>query len=122
MTGGATPSWVEDKSVQPWESCHRIVREMTAILTMTRRRRHAGRLGVVITAISIMLISSSEVIPGWPKDAVIQKLHKLDDTTSRILDDQPILDNSLETIRLHGGDYEANSGSMLVQQQGVVET
>ena len=39
--------------------------------------------------------------PRVGKDALIQKLHKLDETTSRIREDQAIFDNDLKTIRLH---------------------
>ena len=54
-------------------------------------------------------------------NALTQKLHTLDDTTCRILEDQAIFDNDLTTIRLHREDYEAKLESMLVQQQRVVE-
>ena len=67
MTGQVTPSWGEKKSVELRESCHAVVKEMTAILTRTPRRRRAGKLGVEIAAIAIMWTSSSEVIPGWAK-------------------------------------------------------
>ena len=59
--------------------------------------------------------------PRVGKDALIQKIDKLDDTTSRILEDQAIFDNDLKTIRLHREDYEAKLESMLVQQQRVVD-
>ena len=52
------------------------------------------------------------------KDALIQKIDKLDDTTSRILEDQ---DNNLKTIRTHQEDYEAKLESMSVQQQRLVD-
>ena len=39
-------------------SYHGIVKEMTAILTMTPERRRAEKLGVAITAIAIMWTSS----------------------------------------------------------------
>ena len=55
------------------------------------------------------------------KDAIIRKIDKLDDTTSRILEDDAIFDNDVKTIRLHPEDYEAKLGSMLVQQQRVVD-
>ena len=55
------------------------------------------------------------------KDALIQKINKLHDNTSRILEDQTISDNHLKTIRLHPEDYEAKLESMLVQQQRVVD-
>ena len=45
----------------------------------------------------------------------------MDDTTSRILEDQAIFDNDLNTIRLHQEDYNAKLESMLVQQQRVVD-
>ena len=59
--------------------------------------------------------------PRVGKDALIQKIDKLDDTTSRILEDQGIFDNDLKTIRSHREDYEAKLESMLVQQQRVVD-
>ena len=59
--------------------------------------------------------------PRVGKDALIQKIDKLDDTTSRILEDQAIFDNDLKTIRSHREDYEAKLESMLVQQQRVVD-
>ena len=59
--------------------------------------------------------------PRVGKDALIQKIDKLDDTTSRILEDQAIFDNDLKTIRSHQEDYEAKLESMLVQQQRVVD-
>ena len=52
--------------------------------------------------------------PRVGKDALIQKLDKLADTTSRILENQAIFDNDLKTIRLHQEDYEAKLESMLV--------
>ena len=39
--------------------------------------------------------------PRVGKDALIQKIDKLDNTTSRILEDQAIFDNDLKTIRSH---------------------
>ena len=36
--------------------------------------------------------------PRLRKDALIQKIDKLDDTTSKILEEQAILDNDLKTI------------------------
>ena len=62
VTGQATLSWVEAKSVELRESCHWIVKEMTAILTRTSRRRRVGKRGVEISVIAIMWTSSSEVI------------------------------------------------------------
>ena len=59
--------------------------------------------------------------PRVGKDALIQKIDKLDDTTSEILEDQAIFDNDLKTIRSHGEDYETKLESMLVQQQRVVD-
>ena len=59
--------------------------------------------------------------PRLGKDALIPKIDKLDDTTSRILEDQAIFDNDLRTIRSHREDYEANLESMLVQQHRVVD-
>ena len=67
VAGQATPSCVEEKSVELRESCHGIVKEMIAILTTTRRRRPAGKLGVVISAIAIMSTFSSEDIPARAK-------------------------------------------------------
>ena len=63
------------------------------------------------------------VIGSYPrvgKDTLIQQLDKLNDTTSRIFEDQAIFDNNLKTIQLHREDYEAKLESMLVQQQRVV--
>ena len=45
--------------------------------------------------------------PRVGKDALIQRPDKLDDTTSRMLEDQAIFDCDLKTIRLHREDYEA---------------
>ena len=45
----------------------------------------------------------------------------MNDTTSRILEDQAIFDNDVKTIRLYPEDYEAKLESMLVQQQRVVD-
>ena len=59
--------------------------------------------------------------PQVGKDALIQKLDKLDDTTSRILEYQAIFDKDPKTIRLHREDCEAKLESMLVQQQRVVD-
>ena len=57
--------------------------------------------------------------PG--KDASIQRIDKLDDTTGGILEDQAIFDNTLKSIRSHQEDYEAKLETMLVQQQGMVD-
>ena len=54
-------------------------------------------------------------------DALIQKIDKSDDTTSRILEDQAIFDNDLKTIRSHQKDYHAKLKSMLVKPQRVVD-
>ena len=59
--------------------------------------------------------------PRLGKDALIQNINKLDDTTSRVLEDKAIFDNDLKTIRLHQEDYEAKLESMLVQQQRMVD-
>ena len=59
--------------------------------------------------------------PRVCKGALIQKIDKLQDTTSRILEDQAIFDNNMKTIRLHRQDYEAKLESILVQQQRVVD-
>ena len=64
VTGQATPSSVEAKSVEFRGNCHGILKEMRAILTRTSKRRRAGKRGVEITAIAIMWTSTSEVIPG----------------------------------------------------------
>ena len=45
----------------------------------------------------------------------------MDDTTSRILEDQAIFHEDLKTIRLHREDYDAKMESMVVQQQLVVD-
>ena len=60
-------------------------------------------------------------IESWDRDALIQKIDKLDDTTSRILEDRAIFDNDLKTIRSHREDYGAKLESMLLQQQRVVD-
>ena len=39
--------------------------------------------------------------PRVGKDALMQRIDKLDDTTSLIVEDQAIFDNDLQTIRLH---------------------
>ena len=59
--------------------------------------------------------------PRVGKDALSQKIHKLDYTASRIFEDQAIFDNDLKTIRSHREDYQAKMESMLVQQQRVVD-
>ena len=51
--------------------------------------------------------------PQVGEDALIQKIDKLDDTTSRILEDQAIFDNDLKTIRSHREDYEAKLESAI---------
>ena len=60
--------------------------------------------------------------PRAGEDTLIQRIDKLDDTTSGILDDQAIFDNNLKPILLHQEDYEAKLKRMLVRQQGVVHT
>ena len=55
------------------------------------------------------------------KDAIIQRMDKLDDTTGGILEDQAIFDNTLKSIRSHQEDYEAKLETMLVEQQGMVD-
>ena len=120
MTGQATLLWVEAKSVELRESCHGIVKEMTAILTTTPRRRRAGKAG---SGDHCHCHHVDFLIGGYPrvgKYALIQKLDKLDYTTSRMLEDQATFDNHLKTIRLHREDYEARLESMMVQQQRVV--
>ena len=59
--------------------------------------------------------------PRLGKDALIQRIDKLDDATSQILEDQAILDNDLKTIGLHQEDYKARLQRMLPQQQGLVD-
>ena len=59
--------------------------------------------------------------PRVGKDALIQRIDKLDDTTGGILDDQAIFDNALKSIQSHQEDYEAKLETMLVQQQGMVD-
>ena len=59
--------------------------------------------------------------PRVGKDAIIQRIDKLDDTTGGILEDQAIFDNTLKSIRSHQEDYEAKLETMLVQQQGMVD-
>ena len=94
-------------------SCHGIVQEMTVILTRTSRRRRAGKQGVDITAIVIMWTSSFGSFPWVGQDALIQKIDKLDDTNSRMLEDQAIPDNNLKTIRSDREDYEAKLDNMI---------
>ena len=60
------------------------------------------------------LIGSWMPLFGIIKDALIRKMDKLDDTTSRILQDQAIFDNDPKTIGLHREEYEAKLESMLV--------
>ena len=57
--------------------------------------------------------------PRVGKEVLTQKINRLDNTTSRILEDLAIFDNDLKTIRSHREDYEAKLESMLVQQQRV---
>ena len=67
---------------------------------------------------------SDFVIGSYPrvgKEAIIQRIDKLDDTTGGILEDQAILDNTLKSIRSHYEDYKAKLETMLVQQQGMVD-
>ena len=59
--------------------------------------------------------------PRVGKGALIQKIDKLDDTTSRILEDQAVFDSNLKRIGLHREDYEAKLESLLIQQQRVVD-
>ena len=53
--------------------------------------------------------------PRVGKDALIQRIDKLDDTTSGILEDQAIFENDLKIIRLHREDSEAKLERTLVQ-------
>ena len=62
-----------------------------------------------------------ESSPRLGKDAIIQRIEKLDDTTGGILEDQAIFDNALKSIRSHQQNYEAKLETMLVQQQGMVD-
>ena len=55
------------------------------------------------------------------KDAIIQGIDKLEDTSGGILEDQAIFDSALKSIRSHQEDYEAKLETMLVQQQGMVD-
>ena len=59
--------------------------------------------------------------PRVGKDAIIQRIDKLDDTTVGILEDQAIFDNTLTSVRSHQEDYEPKLEKMLVQQQGMVD-
>ena len=59
--------------------------------------------------------------PEMGKDALIQRIDKLDDTSGGILEDQAIFDNALKSIRSHQEYYEAKLETMLVQQQGMVD-
>ena len=47
--------------------------------------------------------------PRLEEDALIQKIYKLDDTTSQILEDQAIFDNDLKTIGLQRGQAGENT-------------
>ena len=61
VTGPATASRAEEKSVELRKSRHEtagIMKDMTAILTSTLKKRRARKLGVEITAIAIMWTSS----------------------------------------------------------------
>ena len=59
--------------------------------------------------------------PRVGKDAIIQRIDKLDDTTGGLPQDLAIFDNTLKSIRSHQEDYEAKLEKMLVQQQGMVD-
>ena len=56
------------------------------------------------------------------KDAGIQRIYKLQDTTGGILEDQAIFDNDLKSIRSHQEDYKAKpkciSVSRIAQKAG----
>ena len=54
--------------------------------------------------------------PRVGKDALIQRIDKLDETTSGILEDQAIFDNVLKSIPSHQEDCKAKLQTMLVQQ------
>ena len=45
--------------------------------------------------------------PRGGKDAIIQRIDKLDDTTGGILEDKAIFDTTLKSIRSHQEDHEA---------------
>ena len=64
------------------------------------------------------LIGSS---PWVGKNALFQRIDKLEDTTSGILEDEAIFDNHLKTNWLQPEDYEAKLDGMLIQHQQVVE-
>ena len=115
VTGQAKSLWAEVKSLELCKSRHEtagIVREMIAILKRTPRKWRAGRH-------VDFLIGS---YPRVGKDALNQRLERLDDTTSGPLEDQAIFDNNLKAIQLHRDDYRAKLQRMLLHQQGVVHT
>ena len=60
--------------------------------------------------------------PPVHKDAVHQRIDKLDDTTSGVLKDQAIFDNGVKTMRFLREVYKAKLGSMLPQHQRDVDT
>ena len=55
------------------------------------------------------------------KDAPIQEIDKLDDTTGGIPEDQAIFDNDMKSIQSDQEDYEAQLATILVQQQGMLD-
>ena len=59
--------------------------------------------------------------PRVGKEALIQRIYKLDDTTGGILEDQAIFDNTVKSIWSQQEDYKAKLETMLVQQQGKVD-
>ena len=59
--------------------------------------------------------------PRVGKDALFQRIDKLDDTTGGILEDQAIFDKALEIIGSHQENYEAILETILVHQQRIVD-
>ena len=55
------------------------------------------------------------------KNALIQKNDKLDDAIDGILEHQAIFNKHMKCIQSHQEDYEAEPGTMLVQQQGMMD-
>ena len=131
VTGRATPRWVEERSGELREVRGGIAgtgKKMVNIHTRTPRKWRMGTGRVKITAIADMWTSStrdnSRCIGSYPlvgKDAILQRIDKLDDTTGGILEDQAILDNTLKSIGSHQEDYEAKLETLLVQQQGMLD-
>ena len=55
------------------------------------------------------------------KDAITQRIDKVDDTTGGINENQAIFYNALKSSRSHQEYYEVKLQTMLVQQQGIVD-